>query len=185
MEILLNSFLLIMASEMGDKTQLLAFMLASRFRKPWPIFFGIALATVLNHLLAAYLGSWASGFLSPDILRYALAFCFFAFAVWLLIPDKADDQEKAPRFGPFLTSLVVFFLAEMGDKTQLATIALAARYQEYIWVTVGSTLGMLVANGLAVFFGDRLTRRLPMKFLHRLAAVLFFLFGLGILLEMQ
>lgn len=183
MQILLNSFLLITASEMGDKTQLLAFMLASRFRRPWPIFFGIALATLLNHWFAAYFGSWASGFVSPEVLRYGLALSFFAFAIWLLIPDKADEGEKNYRFGPFLTSLVVFFLAEMGDKTQLATIALAARYQEYFLVTCGSTLGMLVANGLAVFFGDRITRRLPMTLIHRVSAFLFALFGVAILVS--
>jgi putative Ca2+/H+ antiporter (TMEM165/GDT1 family) len=132
--------------------------------------------------LAASLGSWAAGFVSPGALRYGLALCFFAFAIWLLIPDKADEEKASYRFGPFLSSLFVFFLAEMGDKTQLATIALAARYESIVLVTIGSTLGMLAANGLAVFFGDRLTRRIPITLIHRLSAALFVLYGVGILI---
>lgn len=177
MEAILNSFLLVSLSEMGDKTQLLAFILASRYKRPWPVFWGIFVATLANHFLAAWGGSWISSFIPPNYLRIGLAVTFFAFAIWVLIPDKQDDDLKPSRFGPFLTTVVVFFIAEMGDKTQLATVALAARYHEVLLVTLGTTLGMLLTNGLAVFFGDKLAARISMTWMHRFAALLFVVFG--------
>lgn len=181
MEIVVNSFLLVALSEMGDKTQLLAFVLASRFKKPWPVFWGIFVATVLNHALAAWAGQWVSSLVPPLYLKYGLAAIFLAFAIWVLIPDKADDEVKTYGLGAFITTVVAFFLAEMGDKTQLATVALAARYKELLWVTVGTTLGMMASNGLAVFFGERLTRKISMTWMHRFAALLFVIFAVGAL----
>ncbi len=184
LDVVFNSFLLVALSEMGDKTQLLAFILASRFKKPWPVFWGILLATILNHALAAWAGSWVSSFISPFYLKYGLAAIFFAFAIWVLIPDKADDEVKSYGYGAFLTTTVVFFIAEMGDKTQLATIALAARYKDLFWVTIGTTLGMMLSNGLAVFFGDKLAQKISMIWMHRIAAILFVLFGIGAIIAL-
>lgn len=183
MEALINSFVLVAASEMGDKTQLLALVLAMRFKNPRAIMAGILVATLLNHGIASWLGAWASSLVAPDTLRYALAASFALFAVWILIPDKEDDGPTQSRHGAFLTTVVAFFFAEMGDKTQLATIALGARYQMPLAVTAGTTLGMLVADGLAVVFGERLTRRLPLKYVRIFAAVTFFAFALIILLR--
>jgi len=182
MEAIFNSFLLVAIAEMGDKTQLLAFILASRFKKPWPVFFGILVATIANHLLAAWLGLKVSSLVSPNILRIGLALTFFAFAIWVLIPDKVDDVEKPYRFGPFVTTVLVFFVAEMGDKTQLATVALAARYQNLWLVTIGTTLGMMLSNGAAVFFGDKIAQKVSMVWMHRIAALLFVAFGVWALL---
>lgn len=179
---ILQSFLLVVASEMGDKTQLLALVLAARFRRPWAVMAGILVATLLNHALAAWAGAWAAGLLSPDTLRWVLALLFFAFAVWILIPDKEDGPGKEPRFGAFLTTAVLFFFAEMGDKTQLATVALGARFHDFIAVTAGTTLGMLAADGLAVFLGERITSVVPMQWVRRGACALFFAFGAAILL---
>lgn len=181
METLVQSFLLVVASEMGDKTQLLALVLASRYRKPWTIMAGILVATLLNHGLAAWMGGWISSFVSPDVLRWTLAATFFGFALWLLVPDKDDGMPSEQRFGPFITTTIVFFLAEMGDKTQLATVALGAKFNSTLLVTLGTTAGMLVADGIAVFFGDKLTERIPMKWVRRFACFLFVLFGIGIL----
>ncbi|EYF07639.1 TMEM165/GDT1 family protein [Chondromyces apiculatus] len=181
MEALLKSFALVAASEMGDKTQLLALVLALRYKRPWIIMAGILAATILNHGLASWVGGYVSSLVSPDVLRYTLAAIFGAFALWILIPDKDEDGPQNERFGPFLTTLVAFFLAEMGDKTQLATVALGARFQAPVLVTIGTTLGMLFADGLAVFFGERLTKRIPMKWVRIFAAVLFAAFGVGIL----
>lgn len=182
MEVVLNSFLLVALSEMGDKTQLLAFILASRFKRPWPVFWGIFVATLLNHALAAWAGQWVSSFIPLEYLKYGLAFTFLAFAVWVLIPDSMESSTvKDYRAGAFFTTVVVFFLAEMGDKTQLATVALAARYQDLLWVTVGTTLGMMLTNGLAVFFGDKLSARISMTWMHRFAALLFVVFAIGAL----
>jgi len=168
---------------MGDKTQLLAFVLASRFRKPGVILAGIFAATVLNHLLAAVLGQGLAQLLPPEVLRWGLALIFFAFAIWILIPDKDGHLEKTPRWGAFLTTFVTFFLAEMGDKTQLATVALAARFQEVWSVTIGTTLGMMVSDGLAVFMGRHLTEKISMKWVRRGASFLFAAFGVAILLS--
>ncbi len=184
MEALLKSWLLVAASEMGDKTQLLALVLAVRFKRPWVIMAGILCATLLNHGLASWLGGYVSTWLSPTALKYTLAAIFGAFALWILIPDKDEGGPSDDRFGPFLTTLVTFFLAEMGDKTQLATVALGARFASPIWVTIGTTLGMLTADGLAVVFGEKLTGKIPMNKIRIASSVLFALFGVGILLEL-
>ncbi len=168
---------------MGDKTQLLAFVLASRFKKPWAIFAGIFVATVLNHLLAASVGVWVSQIVSALILKWILAAIFLIFAVWILIPDKEEDIEKAPKWGAFLTTAVTFFLAEMGDKTQIATVTLAAKYNNLFLVTIGTTIGMMLTDGLAVFFGDKMTKFIPMKWVHIGAAILYLVFAIGILLN--
>lgn len=181
MEIILKSFLLVAATEMGDKTQLLAFILASRFKKPWTILSGILVATILNHTLASSLGTWVSQIIPALYLKWILALSFFAFAAWILVPDKEDENKKEGRFGAFLTTLVAFFLAEMGDKTQLSTVALAAKYQSILLVTMGTTLGMMFADGLAVFFGDKITKIIPMKWVRIFASLLFVVFGLGII----
>lgn len=183
MEALLNSFWLVVVSEMGDKTQLLALVLILRFKTPWTIMFGILAATLLNHGLASWLGGWLSSLVSPDLLRYSLAAIFAAFALWILIPDKDDGEITNARYGAFLTTLVAFFLAEMGDKTQLATVALGAHYQAPVIVTAGTTLGMLVADGLAVFFGERLTQRIPLHLVRKIAALTFLIFGIAILFK--
>ncbi|MBY0384417.1 TMEM165/GDT1 family protein [bacterium] len=181
MEVLFNSFLLVAATEMGDKTQLLAFLLVARFRKPWVILSGIFVATVLNHLLAAFIGEWVSQLVSPLTLRWVLAIIFFAFAVWVLIPDQEEDPKTKGRWGAFLTTLVAFFLAEMGDKTQLATVALAARYQSLVMVTTGTTLGMMFSDGLAVFFGEKILKKISLKYIRWFSALLFVLFGISLL----
>ena len=165
-------------AEMGDKTQLLALLLAARFRKPWPIVAGIFVATVANHALAGAAGAWVTTVLGPDVLRWVLGVSFIALAAWMLIPDKADDlaTNDAPRFGVFGTTVAVFFLAEMGDKTQIATVMLAARYNPY-WVVVGSTLGMMLANAPAVWFGEKITRLVPMRVVHVVSALVFVVLG--------
>jgi putative Ca2+/H+ antiporter (TMEM165/GDT1 family) len=182
MNAILQSFALVFASEMGDKTQLLALILASRFRKPWTIMAGILCATLLNHGLASYVGGYMSETVSPRTLAWVLAIIFFVFAAWILIPDKDDGLKVEPRFGAFLTTLVTFFLAEMGDKTQLATVALGARFNAPVVVTIGTTLGMLGADGLAVFLGEKITKVVPMNYIRYFASALFFIFGLYILL---
>lgn len=181
MEAVINSFLLVFVSEMGDKTQLLALVLAARFRKPVPIMMGILVATLLNHALASYVGTFITYYVSAEILKWTLAATFIGFGLWMLIPDKDEGFEDKHSWGPFFTTTVAFFLAEMGDKTQLATVALGAKFVAPIKVTVGTTLGMLVADGLAVFFGHKFTEKVPMKLVHGIASVLFILFGIGIL----
>jgi Ca2+/H+ antiporter, TMEM165/GDT1 family len=178
MEAVLNSFILVFFSEMGDKTQLLALVLAARFRKPIPIMFGILVATLLNHALASYVGTYITQFVSPEILKWILAASFIGFGLWILIPDKDDGLNENYKWGPFLTTLVAFFLAEMGDKTQLATVALGAQFASPFWVTVGTTLGMIMADGLAVFFGHKFTNRIPMNLVHRISCALFILSGI-------
>jgi putative Ca2+/H+ antiporter (TMEM165/GDT1 family) len=182
MESIINSFLLVFISEMGDKTQLLALVLAAKYRKPIPIMFGILTATVLNHALASYAGSYVTQYVSPEILKWTLALTFIGFGLWILVPDKDEGFQDKHSWGPFLTTTVAFFFAEMGDKTQLATVALGAKYAAPMMVTIGTTLGMLGADGLAVFFGHKFTGKIPMKLVHRLASALFILFGIGILL---
>ena len=177
MEAILGSFIVVALSEMGDKTQLLAFSLASRYRRPWVVMAGILVATVANHALASSVGAWVSAQVSPRILAGFLAATFVAFALWTLRPDTLDEARRVDRFGPFLTTAVLFFLAEMGDKTQLATIALAARYRSLVLVTAGTTLGMLASDGLAVFLGERLSRRIPMRVVRVAAAAAFLGFG--------
>lgn len=178
---MINSFGLVALAEMGDKTQLLAFMLAARFRKPWAIISGIFIATILNHGLASLLGSWVGQNVDPQIMKWVLGLTFIGFALWILVPDKEDEAETERPWGAFLTTLVVFFLAEMGDKTQLATVALAARYQDVFWVSLGTTLGMLFSNGLAVFFGPLITQRIPFNYVRIITSILFFAFGVAIL----
>lgn len=179
----LESFFLVAASEMGDKTQLLALVLTSRFRKPWAIMAGILVATLLNHGLASYAGVYVASLVPEQYLRWGLAAVFFAFALWILVPDKDDGLERPPRFGAFLTTLITFFLAEMGDKTQLATVALGAQFNAPVAVTIGTTAGMLLADGLAVFCEDAITRRISMTWIRYGAAVLFAIFGALILLR--
>ena len=181
METVINSFLLVFVSEMGDKTQLLALVLACKFRKPVPIMLGILVATLINHALASYAGAFITQYFSAEILKWILAATFFGFGLWILIPDKDEGFKDKHHWGPFLTTAVAFFFAEMGDKTQLATVALGAKYTAPLLVTIGTTIGMLAADGLAVFFGHKFTDRVPMNLVHRIASGLFILFGLGIL----
>lgn len=183
MEALLISTGVVALAEIGDKTQLLAFILAARFRRPWPIIAGILLATLVNHGLAGALGAWITGLLGPQAMRWGLGISFLAMAVWTLIPDKFDEGDaKLARHGVFLTTLIAFFLAEMGDKTQIATIALAAKYHAFWTVVAGTTLGMMLANVPAVFVGDRLAQRLPVRLVHGIAAVIFAVLGVLTLL---
>ncbi|MDF3194986.1 TMEM165/GDT1 family protein [Pseudomonas sp. 1928-m] len=162
-------------AEIGDKTQLLALLLAARFRKPWPIICGIVVATLANHFAAGAIGNWVASFFSPATLSWTLAASFVAVALWTLIPDKLDDDEssKFKRYGPFLTTLIAFFLAEMGDKTQVATVMLAAQYPHFILVVIGTTLGMLIANVPVVLVGNFAAERLPLTLIRRLAACAF------------
>jgi putative Ca2+/H+ antiporter (TMEM165/GDT1 family) len=171
-------------AEMGDKTQLLAFVLAARFKRPLPIVAGILLATAVNHGLAGALGAWITRVVAPGVLRWVLGISFIAMALWTLIPDEIENEETraARRFGVFGATLITFFLAEMGDKTQLATIAMAAHYGTPAVVVVGTTLGMLIADVPAVFVGDRLSARVPMKIVHMVAAALFALLGIATLM---
>ena len=170
-------------AEIGDKTQLLAFILAARFRRPWPIVLGILLATLFNHGLAGALGSWITAQLSPQSLRWLLGGAFLAMAAWVLVPDRFDEGEVASsRFGVFGTTLLTFFMAEMGDKTQIATVALAARYASLAAVVAGTTLGMMLANVPAVLLGEAAANRLPMQLVHRVAAAIFLALGVTVLL---
>jgi putative Ca2+/H+ antiporter (TMEM165/GDT1 family) len=168
---------LVALGEMGDKTQLLAFSLAARYRRPWVVMAGILTATLANHGLAATAGTWLSAHVSARLMSAILAATFLAFGLWTLRPDTLDEDRRPDRFGPYLTTTVLFFLAEMADKTQLATVALAARYQAIVAVTFGTTLGMLASDGLAVFLGEKLARRLDLRWLRYAAATLFFAFG--------
>jgi putative Ca2+/H+ antiporter (TMEM165/GDT1 family) len=178
-EAVFSSFTLVAASEMGDKTQLLAFSLASRFRRPWTVMAGILLATLANHALASSVGVWISAHIPAKVMAGILAATFIGFGLWTLRPDTLDENQKPSRFGPLLTTIVLFFLAEMGDKTQFATIALGARFHSAATVTLGTTLGMMVTDGLAVFLGDRLSAKVQGRWLRISAACLFFLFGIA------
>jgi putative Ca2+/H+ antiporter (TMEM165/GDT1 family) len=171
-------------AEIGDKTQLLAFILAARFKRPVPIILGILAATVVNHGLAGALGAWITSVLSPQVLCWVLGLSFLSMAVWTLIPDQIEEDETkiAGRFGVFGATLVTFFLAEMGDKTQIATVAMAAHYGTPLLVVIGTTLGMLIADVPAVFVGDRLAARIPMKIVHAIAAAIFAVLGAATLL---
>ena len=181
MEPFFISTAIVALAEMGDKTQLLALVLAARFRKPWPIVLGILVATLVNPALASAVGSWVTTFVGPQVLRWILAASFIAMAVWMLSPGKLDEGEAdgSPRWGVFGTTLVAFFLAEMGDKTQIATVMLAAQYNAYLWVVAGTTLGMMIANAPVVWLGERITRRVPIRAVHIVSAVIFL--GLGLL----
>ena len=168
-------------AEMGDKTQLLALVLALRFRKPWPIVAGIGVATLANHGLAGALGAWVTTVLEPQTLRWVLGLSFLAMAAWMLVPDTLDGDgaaQNTSRWGVFGTTLVAFFLAEMGDKTQIATVMLAARYEAYVAVVAGTTLGMLLANVPVVWLGERVTRRVPLQLVQRVSAAIFAALGL-------
>ena len=181
MEAFLVSTGIVALAEMGDKTQLLSLVLAARFRKPWPIVLGILVATLANHALAGAAGAWVTTVLGPQVLRWVLGASFIAMAVWMLIPDQLDEGggDKAPRLGVFGTTVVAFFLAEMGDKTQVATIMLAAQYNVWAAVVAGTTLGMLLANAPVVWFGDRVTRRVPIRVVHLVSAVIFAALGVA------
>ena len=179
MDSLLASTLLVAFAEIGDKTMLLAIILAARFRAPWPIIAGIFAATIVNHALAAWAGSAISGLLDGRWFRLAVAIGFLAMAVWILVPDQLDeDEEITPgRYGVFVTTTIAFFMAEMGDKTQIATVALGARYHSVELVAIGTTLGMMIANVPAVFLGDRITRIIRMRTMRIGAAIIFVLLG--------
>ena len=185
-ELQLDAFLIstgvVALAEVGDKTQLLAFLLAAKFRKPVPIILGILVATLLNHGLAGALGTWITSLFSPEVLRWVLGLSFLAMAVWILIPDEIDaDDDKLVQFGVFGTTLIAFFLAEMGDKTQIATIALAAQYGSFLWVVAGTTLGMMIANVPAVYLGERIAHRMPVRLVHWIAAAIFAILGVAVL----
>lgn len=187
MEALFISTGVVALAEIGDKTQLLAFMLAARFKKPLPIVAGILVATLVNHGLAGALGAWITSVASPEILRWVLGLSFIGMAVWTLIPDKIEDEETraAQRLGVFGATLITFFLAEMGDKTQVATVALAAHYGAPVVVVIGTTLGMLVADVPAVIVGNRFAARIPLKLVHSIAAAIFAAMGVLALLKVE
>ncbi len=184
MEALLISTGVVALAEIGDKTQLLAFILAARFKKPLPIILGILAATVVNHGLAGALGAWVTSVLTPEVLRWVLGASFIGMAIWTLIPDKIEEEETqvAHKLGVFGATLVTFFLAEMGDKTQIATVAMAAQFATPVLVVIGTTLGMLIADVPAVFVGDKFANRIPMKLVHSIAACIFAVLGVATLL---
>ena len=184
MESFLVSTGVVALAEIGDKTQLLSFLLAARFRKPLPIVLGILVATLLNHALAGALGTLVTAWLGPDALRWVLGVSFLAMAAWILVPDKLDAEEdgRLPRLGVFGATLVAFFLAEMGDKTQVATVALAAKYGEFALVVLGTTFGMMLANVPAVLLGGRIADRMPVRLVHGVAALVFAVLGVITLL---
>ncbi|MHA7599390.1 TMEM165/GDT1 family protein [Alicycliphilus sp. T452] len=187
MEAFLVSTFIVTLAEMGDKTQLLSLVLAARFRRPWPIVLGIFVATLANHALAGAAGTWVTTVLGPQVLRWVLGLSFIAMAVWMLIPDKLDDggEGAGPRLGVFGTTVLAFFLAEMGDKTQVATVMLAAQYSAYLWVVAGTTLGMMLANAPVVWLGDRLVKKVPIRAVHLVSAVIFLVLGLLALFASQ
>ncbi|HEX7388106.1 MAG TPA: TMEM165/GDT1 family protein [Castellaniella sp.] len=184
MEALLVSIGVVALAEIGDKTQLLAFVLAARFKKPLPIILGILAATLVNHGLAGALGAWITTAVNPEVLRWVLGFSFIGMAVWTLIPDKMDEEETATvkKFGVFGATLITFFLAEMGDKTQIATVAMAAHFGTPILVVLGTTIGMLIADVPAVFLGGKFASKIPMKLVHTVAAIVFAVLGVVTLL---
>jgi putative Ca2+/H+ antiporter (TMEM165/GDT1 family) len=184
MEALLTSTAVVALAEIGDKTQLLAILLATRFKKPLPIILGIFAATIANHFLAALLGSEIASILDGQWFRYLIAASFIGMAIWTLIPDKIDDlDEKPARFGVFVTTLIAFFLVEMGDKTQIATVALGARFHDVLHVTMGTTIGMMLANVPAVFLGHELLKHVPLNVVRIIAALLFLFIGIWLLVQ--
>ena len=187
MEAILVSTGVVALAEMGDKTQLLAFILAARFKRPLPIILGILVATLLNHGMAGALGTWITTVISTDVLRWVLGLSFIAMAIWTLIPDKIEDEETsiASKLGVFGATFVTFFLAEMGDKTQIATIALAAHYAAPLMVIAGTTLGMLIADVPAVFLGNKFADKIPMKLVHGIAALIFAVMGILTLIQID
>lgn len=184
MEALITSTTVVALAEIGDKTQLLAIVLAARFNRPISIILGILVATLANHFLAAFAGAQAAEFLEGAWFRYLVAASFIAMGIWTLIPDKLDELENKPaRFGAFLTTVVAFFLVEMGDKTQLATVALGARFNDIVLVTAGTTLGMMIANVPAIFLGNELIQRISLRAVRIIAAILFFVIGIWLALQ--
>jgi putative Ca2+/H+ antiporter (TMEM165/GDT1 family) len=187
MDAFLVSTGIVALAEIGDKTQLLAFLLAARFRRPLPIVAGIFVATIANHAFAAAVGALVSRLLGPDVMRWVLGIAFLGMAAWIMVPDEVgEDETPLARFGVFLTTVLAFFVAEMGDKTQVATVALAARYSSAVAVVAGTTLGMMLANVPAVYFGDRIAGRLStssslLKLVHGLAALVFAVLGIATL----
>lgn len=183
MESFLVSTGIVALAEIGDKTQLLAFILAAKFRKPVPIIIGILLATIANHGFAGALGAWITSLVAPGTMRWVLGVSFIGMAIWTLIPDKFDEDEaKLARFGVFGTTLIAFFLAEMGDKTQVATVALAAQYHAFLPVVMGTTLGMMIANVPAVLLGNTIAGKMPVRLVHMIAAAIFAVLGVATLL---
>lgn len=185
LEALTTSTAIVALAEVGDKTQLLAIVLATRFRKPLPIVLGILFATLANHFLAALLGATAAGFLDGIWFRFAVAVGFVAMGLWTLVPDKLDDDDapRPSRYGPLLTTLVAFFIVEMGDKTQIATIALGARFNDVVAVTAGTTLGMMIANVPAVLLGNELIKRVPLDVVRMIAAALLVATGVALFIQ--
>ena len=187
MQEFLISTSIVALAEMGDKTQLLALLLAARFRKPVPILVAILLATLINHGLSAVLGQWITTMLSPEIMLWILSIGFIAMAIWMLIPDELDDEtdsiNKWQKYGVFGATFVLFFLAEIGDKTQIATVALAARFDSVFWVMMGTTLGMMIANAPAVFVGNKLADKLPISLIHKIGATIFLVIGIATLAQ--
>lgn len=187
MHVFLMSLGLVALSEIGDKTQLLAFLLSARFQRPIPIIAAILLATIINHTMAACVGKWLVHTFNPSFTHWLLVIGFISMAIWMLIPDKLNqDKDRLAywqRFGVFGATFVLFFLAEFGDKTQVATLALAARYDDLPVVITGTTLGIMITDGPAVFFGNKLADRLPINLLHRIAAIVFLMVGVGALVE--
>lgn len=188
---MLSAFLISLAvvalSEMGDKTQLLALLLSARFRKSIPILIAIFLATLVNHGVSAVLGQWITTVLSPTVLLWIVSLGFIGMAVWMLIPDKLDDEsesiDKWQKYGVFGATFMLFFLAEIGDKTQIATVALAARFDSVGWVTVGTTLGIMLVNAPAVFIGNKLAEKLPISLIHKIGALVFLIIGVAALIQ--
>lgn len=183
----LISTAIVALAEMGDKTQLLALLLAARFRKPLPILLAILAATLINHGLSAALGQWITTILSPEILRWILALGFIGMAIWMLIPDQLDDENESinkwQKYGVFGATFILFFLAEIGDKTQIATVALAARFDSVLWVIMGTTVGMMIANAPAVFIGNKMAEKLPVSLIHKIGALIFLIIGVSTLLQ--
>ena len=183
MESFLVSAGIVALAEIGDKTQLLAFILAAKFRKPIPIIVGILVATIANHAFAGALGSWITSLVAPETMRWVLGLSFVGMAIWTLIPDKFDEEEaKLAKFGVFGTTVIAFFLAEMGDKTQVATVALAAQYHAFFSVVAGTTFGMMIANVPAVLLGDKIAHKMPVRVVHAIAAGIFAILGIATLL---
>lgn len=186
-DVVMESFLvstgIVALAEIGDKTQLLAFILAAKFRKPIPIIVGILVATIANHAFAGALGSWITSLVAPEAMRWVLGLSFVGMAIWTLVPDKFDEEEaKLAKFGVFGTTVIAFFLAEMGDKTQVATVALAAQYHAFFSVVAGTTFGMMIANVPAVLLGDKIAHKMPVRVVHAIAASIFAILGIATLL---
>ena len=185
-EFLLSTAIVALA-EMGDKTQLLALLLAARYQKPVPILLAILAATIINHGLSAALGQWVTTVIGPEVLLWIVSIGFIAMALWMLVHDELDDEtesiNKWQRYGVFGATFILFFLAEIGDKTQIATVALAARFDSLLWVTAGTTLGMMIANAPAVFVGNKLADKLPISLIHKISAVIFLSIGVWTLVQ--